>query len=64
MATIGYGVGLADKRSMGATYALAFMVSTTLLMTFDFDHPQRGIIRLDPAPLRELAERLHRNDYK
>ena len=58
MATIGYGVGLADKRSMGATYALSVMVGVTLLMTFDFDLPRRGIIRLNPAPLRDVADKL------
>ena len=58
MGTVGYAVGMAEKRSIGTIMALAALVSTTLFVTFDFDRPSRGLVRLDPTPLTELADRL------
>jgi hypothetical protein len=58
MGTVGYAVGMAEKRSIGTIMALAALVSTTLFVTFDFDRPSRGLVRLDPTPLTQLADRL------
>lgn len=58
MGTIGFGVGVAERRSVGSVIALAVLVATTLFMTFDFDRPRDGLIRLDPTPLEEMAQHL------
>lgn len=57
--TVGYGVGLAARRSVGSAVALAGLVGVTLFVTLDFDRPRRGLIALDPAPLRDVAETLN-----
>ncbi|XVJ60237.1 MAG: hypothetical protein HEQ23_12910 [Tepidisphaera sp.] len=58
MGTVGFGVGIAERRSVGAAYALAGLVGVTLCMTLDFDRPGQGLIQIDPAPLYELAEKV------
>lgn len=58
LGTIGYGAGLVERRSTGVTMCLALLTATALFVTFDFDRPRRGLIRLDPAPLNELVETL------
>lgn len=58
MMAIGYGAGLAERRSTGSVLTLAMLTATTLFLTFDFDRPRRGLIRLDPEPLREVAEKI------
>lgn len=58
MGTVGYGVGIAQRRSVGTAYSLAALVGVTLCMTLDFDRPGQGLIQIDPAPLLELAEKV------
>ncbi len=55
LGTISYGVGLAERRSIGSVISLAVLVTLTLFVTFDFDRPRRGFIRLDPAPLESTV---------
>lgn len=58
LGTIGYGAGLVERRSNAVTMCLALLTATALFVTFDFDRPRRGLIRLDAAPLSELVEKL------
>jgi hypothetical protein len=58
MMSIGYGAGLAERRSIGSVMTLATLTATTLFITFDFDRPRRGLIRLDPAPIEEVAVKI------
>lgn len=58
MAVVGYGAGLVDRRSAFAVAALGTMIALALFITFDFDVPRRGLIRLDPAPLERTAATL------
>lgn len=58
MWTVGYGAGLAERRSTGSVVILAGLTATALFVTFDFDRPRRGLIRLDPTPLIETATRI------
>jgi len=58
MGTIGYGVGIAERRSVGSATALAALVSITLFVTLDFDRPNRGLIFLDPTPLENIVRSL------
>lgn len=58
MMSIGYSAGLAERRSIGSVMTLATLTATTLFITFDFDRPRRGLIRLDPAPLEEVAVKI------
>lgn len=51
MGTIGFGVGLAERRAIGSAFALAALVAMTLYLTIDFDRPRQGFISLDPTPL-------------
>jgi hypothetical protein len=58
LGAIGYGAGLVEKSSVGIVFALTLLTSTALYVTFDFDRPQRGLIRLDETPLINLVEKL------
>lgn len=58
MATVGYGVGLAEKRSIAATMTLAGLVGVVLFMTFDFNRPDNGWVRVNITPLADLPARL------
>lgn len=58
MGAIGYGAGLVEKRSVGIVFALTLLTSTALYVTFDFDRPQRGLIRIDETPLTNLVDKL------
>ncbi len=55
MGVIGYGVGLAERRSTGSAVALASLVAMTLFLTIDFDRPRRGFIALDVSPLENVV---------
>lgn len=61
LGAVGYGAGVARRRSMGSLLALAALTSTALFITFDFDAPRRGLIRLDGRPLEEMVARLGAN---
>jgi hypothetical protein len=58
MGIIGYGVGLADRRSLGSALALASLVTITLFVTIDFDRPRSGFITLDASPLENAARQM------
>jgi hypothetical protein len=58
MAVVGFGAGVVDRRSPFAVAALGTMIALALFITFDFDVPRRGLIRLDPAPLERTAATL------
>lgn len=51
---IGFGCGLAGQRSRMMTGALVLLISATLWITVDLDHPRAGLLRLNDAPLSEL----------
>jgi hypothetical protein len=54
MGAIGYAVGLAQRRSIGAAITLAALVTITLFVTIDLDRPRHGFIQLDPTPLENV----------
>lgn len=56
MAIIGYGVGLAERSSLGSALSLAALVTMTLFVTMDFDRPKNGFITLDPSPLEQAVK--------
>lgn len=56
MGIIGYGVGLAERSSLGSAMALAALVAMTLFLTIDFDRPKHGFITLDPTPLERAVK--------
>lgn len=54
LAAIGFGCGMAGRRLMPLTGALAFLIGTALWTTLDLDHSRRGVIRISDAPLKAL----------
>jgi len=54
MTVIGYGCGLAGRRSLMIAGSLAILIAAALWITIDLDHPRAGIIRLDDRLLKEL----------
>lgn len=51
---IGYGCGLEGRRRWLLTVSLAILIAAALWLTIDLDHPRRGMLQLDDAPLRAL----------
>lgn len=54
MGVIGYGCGMAGRRTLPMTGSLALLIAAALWTTIDLDHPRAGLIRLSDAPLAEL----------
>jgi hypothetical protein len=54
MAMIGYGNGIAGRRTPMISTALAILIAAVLWTTIDLDHPRRGLIRLSDMPLEKL----------
>ena len=54
MAVIGYGCGLAGRRSMLMTVSLAALIAAALWTTIDLDYPRSGLIQLSDEPLAQL----------
>ncbi|HKQ47934.1 MAG TPA: hypothetical protein VJZ71_07695 [Phycisphaerae bacterium] len=54
MAMIGYGCGLAGRRSALMAGSLALLIGIALWTTMDLDKPRSGLIQLSDAPLIEL----------
>jgi hypothetical protein len=54
IAVIGYGNGLAGKRSLPMTASLVILIAATLWTTIDLDHPRAGVMQLSDAPLEQL----------
>ena len=55
MGIIGFGVGLAERSSLGSAAALAGLVVMTLFLTIDFDRPRHGFITLDASALEHAV---------
>lgn len=51
---IGYGCGIDGRRRWLQTVSLALLISAALWITIDLDHPRKGVLRLDDAPLQAL----------
>ena len=51
---IGYGCGIDGRRRWLLNMSLALLISCALWITIDLDHPRRGLLQLDDAPLRAL----------
>lgn len=58
---VGYGFGVAGKRNVILTSALAFLIAAVLWAIIDFDHPRRGLIRADQQPMLDLQKSLKPN---
>ena len=56
LATVGYGCGVAGKRNIVLTTALAFLISATLWAIIDMDHPRKGLIRAGQDPMLDLQK--------
>lgn len=59
MGSVGYGVGLAERRTIGSAISLAALIAVTLFVTIDFDRPRKGAISLDPTPLENAVRVLN-----
>ena len=57
---VGYGCGVAGKRNVVMTTALAFLVAAVLWAIIDLDHPRRGLIRSGQQPMLDLQKSLER----
>jgi hypothetical protein len=54
IAVIGYGCGAERNRRGFMTVPLALIIAAALWVTYDLDHPRRGLLQLDDAPLQAL----------
>ena len=54
VAVIGYGCGLDERRRAPMTVSLTVIIAASLWITYDLDHPRRGLLRLSDAPLEAL----------
>jgi hypothetical protein len=54
VAVIGYGCGMDGRHRWNLTLSLAILIVGALWVTIDLDHPRRGLLQLNDAPLREL----------
>lgn len=54
LGVIGYGCGVAGRRSAAMTVPLAIVIGVALWITIDLDYPRRGLLQLSDAPLRAL----------
>jgi hypothetical protein len=55
---IGYGCGLARRRSWLMTSSLAVLLAASLWTTIDLEYPRAGLIQLDDTPMVELEANL------
>jgi len=51
---IGYGCGIDGRRRWLLTVSLAILIAGALWLTIDLDHPRRGMLQLNDAPLQAL----------
>lgn len=56
MTVIGYGAGATGNRHTSIVGALALLISVSLWVTIDLDHPRIGLIRVNDRALADLAE--------
>jgi hypothetical protein len=52
---IGYGCGMDGHRRWPLTLSLTLLIAGSLWITIDLDHPRRGLLRLNDAPLQALV---------
>jgi hypothetical protein len=52
---IGYGCGMDGRRRWPLTLSLTLLIAGSLWITIDLDHPRRGLLRLNDAPLQALV---------
>jgi uncharacterized membrane protein YtjA (UPF0391 family) len=55
-ATMGYGFGRQGKRAVISKVLFAVMVAIVVGLVLDLDRPQRGIIRVNLAPLQTVQQ--------
>ena len=53
---VGYGCGVAGRRSVTATLTLCFLVAAIILVIFDLDRPRRGLLQVSPQSMIALRE--------
>lgn len=53
--TIGYGCGLGGNRRVPLTWSLALLVTGSLWVTIDLDHPRGGLLQISDAPLSQIT---------
>ncbi len=58
MAAVGYGCGVAGRRNVVLTSALAVLFAGTLWAIIDMDHPRQGLIRVSQQSMLDLQESL------
>lgn len=58
MAVVGFQFGLAGKRSVYATVALALVFSAVLLLIRDLDQPMSGWLKVNQQPMIDLQHKL------
>ena len=54
VALIGYGGGLDEHRRLPLSLSLTLLIVASLWLTYDLDHPRKGLMQLNDAPLQEL----------
>lgn len=54
LGVIGYGCGVAGRRSAAMTVPLSIVIGVALWVTIDLDYPRRGLLQLSDAPLEAL----------
>jgi len=54
LGVIGYGSGVANRRSLAMTVPLAAVIAVALWVTIDLDYARRGMLQLSDAPLQGL----------
>jgi hypothetical protein len=54
LGVIGYGCGVAGRRSAAMTVPLSIVIGVALWVTIDLDYPRRGMLQLSDAPLEAL----------
>jgi hypothetical protein len=53
--TVGYAGGLSERAPLVFSASLTFLIASAMWATYDLDHPKRGMIRVDSAPIVSAA---------
>ena len=56
--TVGYSSGLAGRRTVWLSSALAFLIAAVLWLIIDLDQPRHGVMKVSQQPLLDLQMRL------
>jgi hypothetical protein len=62
MLGIGFGCGLAGRRSLVMTGSMMVLIAAAIWTTIDLDHPRAGVLTLNDAPLVEMRATMSRPD--